>query len=152
MSAALRPHQRSFSTQWTVINAAASRWSKCRDVSVGCSATNRTVMPHPPSAQGPLWKSGWKKGKRGRLKRTETKQHLQDTTGLTNSEQLRLPAQDKASEPPPSDEELLRADGGTGWESLFSLRVWPLVGQPCSSGWPTSMSSWTAQTGLGGLF
>lgn len=94
-------------------------------------------MPHPPSAQGPLWKSRWKNGKRGRLKRTKTKQHLRDTAGLTNSEQLRLPAQDEASqhsgmarqgarEPPPSDEELLRADGGiVGGEPFFFEGVAP---------------------------
>lgn len=31
-------------------------------------------------------------------------------------------------------EELWTVDDGRGRESQFSLRVWPLVGQPCSSG------------------
>lgn len=35
---------------------------------------------------------------------------------------------------PPLAEELWTVNDDRGRESQFSLRVWPLVGQPCSSG------------------
>lgn len=69
------------------------------------------------------------------------------------------PIQDQASQhssmeweglmrPPPLAEELLRVDGCWGRESQFSLRVYPPVGQPSSSGWLqtqgyTSSTYWT---------
>lgn len=56
----------------------------------------------PSLGSGTLWKSGWKDGKRGRLKGAKTKQHLGDTAGLMKLEQLRLPARDEASQHSPT--------------------------------------------------
>lgn len=55
-------------------------------------------------------------------------------------------------QPPPPCEELLTGESCWESESRFSLKVWPLRSQPCSSELPTPIWIWAAQVAFGGLY
>ena len=112
-------------------------------MSVECSATNRTMVSPPPEALRHLRKSGRKDCKSQRLEKPRARLSPRHD-GPPELPAAMAAAHNEVSQQSsmvwegvhdaPLDEGLWTVDDGRGRESQLALRVWPLVGQRCSSG------------------